>query len=200
MKSAEVYTKNQIEKLGNTLIFLCNQIAPITPLSKTHLLKLIFIIEELSIKKSGIPFFDLRFDVWKLGPVAKDIYVDLSDEPQLLSEYISKECKGGNIFIVAKKEFSDDEFSDNELALLNEICERFKYCTSGELVNFTHRRNTPWYKTALKNGILELLESGKMTTSEIQIDMSEMIEDDKDKLALYLSHKDFMQQSKNFKF
>ena len=59
MAKQDIYTKNQIDKLGNTLIYLCGKLERA---SKTHLLKLVFIIEEISIKKFGIPFFDLRFD------------------------------------------------------------------------------------------------------------------------------------------
>ncbi len=196
MESAKVYTRNQIEKLGNALIYLCQQIKPIT---KTQLLKLVFIIEETSIARTGIPFFDLRFDVWKLGPVSKDLFVELSDEPSLLSDFITRECKADAFHIVPKKEFSDDEFSDNEIGLLDEICERFKYCTAKELVNFTHRRNTPWYNAAVKNGILDELESGKINTTDIEIDLGELIEDDKGKLALFNQHKDFLRQTKPLK-
>ena len=128
MTRPEIYAKSQLDKLGNALIFLCQKISPYTQVSKTHLLKLIFIIEEISVKKFGIPFFNLRFDVWKLGPVSKDLYVELTDEPNLLSEYITKEAIEKDKFIICPKhEFSDDEFSDNEMALLEEVAERFKY-------------------------------------------------------------------------
>lgn len=196
MKSGEIYTANQIDKLGNALIFLCEKMKPI---SKTHLLKLVFIIEEISVKKYGIPFFDLRFDVWKLGPVSKDLFVELSGEPNLLAEYIARETQNEISNFVAIKEFSDDEFTDNELALLNQIADRFLYCTAKELINFTHRQDFPWYKTAVKNGVLDLLESGKMTTTDIEINLSETIEDEEDKLALYKSHKIFLSQSKSLK-
>jgi len=192
----EIYTKNQLDKLGNTLIYLCENLERA---SKTHLLKLVFIIEEISILKFGIPFFDLRFDLWKLGPVSKDLYVELSDELNLLKPYIVKEIKEGVTLVYPKKKFSDDEFSDNEMKLLNEIVDRFKHCTAGELINFTHKKNTPWYNTALKNGVLDLLESGKMTTTDIEINLAELIEDDPDKLLLYNSHKEFLIQSKSLK-
>ncbi len=197
MISSQVYTKNQIEKLGNTLIFLCQQLYP--PVSKTHLLKLIFIIEEISVKKFGIPFFDLRFDVWKLGPVSKDLYVELSEDLILLEPYIRKEVKENSTIVFSKKDFSDDEFNDNEIDLLNEIANRFKYCTAGELINFTHKKDTPWYNTAQRNGVLELLESGKMTTTNFEINLAEIIEDDKDKLMMYQGHKEFLSQSKSLK-
>jgi uncharacterized phage-associated protein len=196
----EIYTKSEIDKLGNTLVFLCRKISPYTQVSKTHLLKLIFIIEESSILKFGVPFFNLRFDLWKLGPVSKDLFVELSDEPILLSEYIGKdEIEKGKFIICPKKEFSDDEFSDNEMKLLEEVAERFKYCTAKELINFTHRKKSPWYITAQKHGLVDALEAGQINTTDIEIDLSEIIQDEKEKLALYQSHKEFLHQSKTFK-
>lgn len=205
MKIAEVYTKNQIAKLGNTIVYIIDYIYKWTGIkliiTKTHVLSLIFIIEELSIRKFGIPFFDLRFDVWKIGPISKDLFVELSDEPNLLSEYISKECKGNNSYFTPTKLFSDDEFSDNELQFLEEICSKFKYIVAVSfLEGYMRRKNSLWYNTAVRNGVLELLESSKITTTDIPIDMSELVKDDKDKLALYLSHKEFMKQSKSLKF
>ena len=200
MKSGEIYTKNQIDKLGNALIYLCKKMQEVgEPVSKTHLLKLVFIIEEIAVKKYGIPFFDLRFDVWKLGPVSKDLFVELSEEPDLLASYISRQIVNGNVYIQAKKEFSDDEFNDKELELLEDISKRFLYCTAKELINFTHRSDSIWYKTALRNGVLDLLEKGQMTTTDIEIPLHEIIEDEKEKLALYQNHKEFMAFSKSLK-
>ncbi|HTE09591.1 MAG TPA: Panacea domain-containing protein [Chitinophagaceae bacterium] len=200
MIKADFYTKNQIEKLGNALIFLCEKMQAVNePVSKTHLLKLVFIIEEISVKKYGIPFFDLRFDVWKLGPVSKDLFYELSEEPTLLSDYIIREVTNGNVYIKPKKSFSDDEFNDNEIALLEQISERFLYCTAGELINYTHKKDSPWYNTAYKHGVLDLLESGAKTTTDIEIKLCESIENDSQKLALYRSHKDFLAQSKTLK-
>jgi uncharacterized phage-associated protein len=200
MQGGEVYTKNQIDKLGNALIYLCQKMRGVgEKVSKTHLLKLVFIIEEIAVKKYGIPFFDLRFDVWKLGPVSKDLFVELSEEPELLASYISRQIVNGNVYIEAKKEFSDDEFNDKELELLEEIANRFLYCTANELINFTHRTESIWYKTALKNGVLDLLEKGQMTTTNIQIPLEEIIEGEAEKLALYRNHKEFVAFSKSLK-
>jgi uncharacterized phage-associated protein len=196
MGAVPVYTKNQIDKLGNALIYLCENIEGV---SKTHLLKLIFIIEEISIRKFGIPFFNLRFDVWKLGPVSKDLFVELSGELNLLSRYIKKAGSSESTKILPNKDFSDDEFTDLEIQLLEEIVNRFKYCTANELINYTHKKNTPWYNTAQRNGVLDLLESGELTTTNIEIDLSETIQNDKIKMDIYHSYKDFVNQSLSIK-
>ena len=90
-----IYTKGQIDKLGNAIIFLCEKMGP---LSKTKLLKLIYLVEESSVKKYGAPFFSLRFDVWKLGPVSRDLYTEITSEPFLLEDYIKRDIKKRKCF------------------------------------------------------------------------------------------------------
>lgn len=194
MNTPDSYTKNEIEKLGNAIIFLCERMEKVT---KTHLLKLIFIIEEISIAKFGVPFFDLKFNVWKLGPVSTDLFVDLSDEPVLLADYIQKVDNG---YFIPRNKFSDNEFNDNEIELLSEIAERFKYCTAKELVNHTHRKDSPWYKAAIKNGILDQLENGQIPTTQIEINMGEIVEMDENKSAIYKGYQEYLSQTKTLKY
>ena len=193
-----LHNNRQIEKLGNGLIFLCNNLEKA---SKTHLLKLVYIIEEISIKKFGIPFFNLDFYLWHLGPVNQDLYVQLSESTTILEPYITTEpsADGKSVIVKAKREFSDAEFSDNEIALLESIIDRFKHCTAKELINHTHKKDSLWYNTAVKNGLWEVLESGQKTTTEIQLDLSELIRDNPNKLNFYNSHKEFLKQSKALK-
>src|ERR1700722_3755750 len=126
--------------------------------------------------------------------LASDLLIILADSLNSLSMVVD-----GNLYIEAKKEFSDDEFNDKELELLEEISKRFLYCTAKELINFTHRMESIWYKTALKNGVLDLLEKGQMTTTDIQIPLDEIIEGEEEKLALYRNHKEFIAFSKSLK-
>src|SRR5690554_1034689 len=79
--------KTQLEKVGNASIYLANKISF---LSKTKLLKLLYILDELSIKRSGIPFANLKYKVWKFGPVSEEIFIDLSSEMNMFSEYLNK--------------------------------------------------------------------------------------------------------------
>lgn len=199
LNNSGTYTKNQIEKLGHSIIFFCQKLSPFTQVSKTHILKLVFILEEVSIKKSGIPFFGIRFDVWKLGPVSKDLYIELTEETNLLNDYIKKEFRDGKTLISPSREFSDDEFSDQDLLLLEQVSERFKYCTAQELINFTHRKESPWYITAQQHGLVEILESGQINATNIEIDFSTIIEDQEDKLALYNGHREFLNHTKILK-
>src|SRR5437762_1520053 len=101
------FTKDQINKIGNAIIYLSEKI---TDLNKTKILKLLFLLEEACIKKYGHPFFGIDFQLWKHGPVVKDIFIDLSDEsPTLLKEFIERDPQNPMNF-TAKTEFCDDEF------------------------------------------------------------------------------------------
>lgn len=194
--SSESLSKEQIEKLGNTMIFLAERI---TPLTKTHILKLIYIIEEISIRKYGLPFFNLKFQVWKFGPVSVDLFADLSDKPVLFSNFLDRKSDDENAIFTAKKAFSDDEFSQKEISLLEEITERFKYCTTRELVVHTHRKDSSWSRTAVKYGIKDQLEAGTLPTTQIEVDMTEYISDDPDKMAIYYGQQEFYKLSQSLK-
>ena len=185
------YSNSEIDKLGNAVVYLAERIKP---LSKTKLLKLIYLIEEYAVRTHGLPFFNLEFTVWKLGPVSRDVFVDLSsDEPVLLSQYISKTTSNdGGIYIKPKIKFSDDEFSDNEMDLLEHIAETFKNYSATELIELTHRKHSLWYIIALENGILEYLENGKMNSTEIEIDFSRLLEGMPLKKAIYTDQKSYL--------
>ena len=110
------FSNSEIDKLCNAVVYLAERIKR---LSKTKLLKLIYIIEEYAVRTYGLSFFNLDFSAWKLGPVSRDLFVDLSsDEPVLLANYINRTIADSSVFITPKKAFSDDEFSDNEMDLL----------------------------------------------------------------------------------
>lgn len=175
-------SQNQIDKVGNSLVYMANRIGE---LSKTKALKLIYILDELSIKKSGVPFFNLRYKVWKFGPVSEEIFIDLSSETTLLKNYIERTSEEGVTLIKPISEFNDDEFSDNDIDLLDFVIRSFGNKTAKDLISFTHRKNSPWYITATKNAVLELLENEEINNTEILIDMSSIISHDDRKKSIY---------------
>lgn len=179
-----VFSDNQLDKIGNTLIYLSENIPN---LSKTKLLKLLYILDEKSIVNSGIPFLNLTYKVWKFGPVSEDIYIDLSSDTEMgkLSLFIQKNKEG---YIIPKALFNDDEFSDNDIRLMDSIIDDYKDTTAKELVSYTHRKDGLWYKTAQENNVLELLETQKINNTEIIIDMSRLVSDDERKSQIYADY------------
>lgn len=191
------FSNSEIDKLGNAVVYLAERIKP---LSKTKLLKLIYLIEEYAVRTYGLPFFNLDFSVWKLGPVSRDVFVDLSsDEPILLANYINKTITDGSVFVTPKKAFSDDEFSDNEMELLEHIVETFQTTSAAELIQLTHRKHSLWYVTAQENGVLEYLETGHLNSTEIPIDFSRLLEDMPLKREIYQDQLGYLRNTKSLK-
>jgi len=168
------FTSQQLNKLGNTLVYLANHVGEF---NKTKILKLLYLLEEKSIKKFGFPFFGFDFQLWKFGPVLKDVYIDLSeDTPQLLKGYIEKDPKDSSIFIPVA-DFVDDEFSDNDIFLMDSIVKFAKNKTAKDLVTITHDEYSLWKKSAIKNGVYEQLETESKNSTEFLIDFSLLFED-----------------------
>lgn len=171
-------SEEQIDKIGNSIIYFSQKIED---LSKTKVLKLLYILDELSIKKSGIPFFNLKYKLWKFGPVSEEIFIDLSSDKKLLKTYIKK--SSNKIKPIA--EFNDDEFSDNDIELLNFVIKEFGNKNARELVSYTHRKNSPWYITAKENAVLELLENEEISNTEFVINMESLVNYDERKRTIY---------------
>lgn len=174
------FNSDQLEKIGNTVVYLADRIPQ---LSKTKLLKLLYILDEISIKKSGIPILNLKYKVWKFGPVSEELFIDLSSEPYLLEKYIDRDSEGN--YIVSKVKFNEDQFSENEIDLMNFIIEKYGSKTGKELISYTHRINSPWYNTAKENSVLELLENETINNTEFIIDMAKVVSHDERKLEIY---------------
>jgi uncharacterized phage-associated protein len=155
----------------------------IPQLSKTKLLKLLYILDEISIKKSGIPILNLKYKVWKFGPVSEELFIDLSSEPTLLEKFINRDSEGN--YIVSKVQFNEDEFSENDIELMDLVIEKYGNKTAKELISYTHRVNSPWYNTAKENSVLELLESETINNTEYLIDMGMIVSHDERKLEIY---------------
>lgn len=176
------FSNEQLSKIGNTIIYLSEKIPN---LSKTKVLKLLYILDELSIKNSGIPFLNLKYKVWKFGPVSEELFIDLSSETSLLKDYILKSNDDGTNIIIAKTPFNDDEFSDNDINLMNFVVENFGSKSAKDLVFYTHRKNSPWHITAVENSVLSLLETEQITNTEFVIDLGMLVEHDDRKKEIY---------------
>jgi len=172
----------QINKVGNAMIYLSEKMPGI---SMTKMLKLLYLLDEFSIKKSGIPFFNLQYKVWKLGPVAQEIFVELKDKLFRFEKFITiKNTEKGTV-ICPKAEFCDDEFSDNDIDLLKDVSIEFFKTTGNQLILYTHRPNTPWRKSAEENRVYELFNQESINSTDFVIDMSCLISDDERKMGIY---------------
>ena len=144
------------------------------------------------MKKCGIPFLDLKYKVWKYGPVETDLWVDLND-PTILAEYIERVSTSvhDKRVLKAKKEFVDDEFTDLDIELLEQVTQKFRTTTAKELSKITHKPSGLWYKAAKQNGVLEFLEKEQINTTELNLNLSDLIAGNEELQDVYTAYKEY---------
>lgn len=168
------YSEENISRIGNAAIYIAEHTSD---LSKTKLLKLLYLMEERSALKYQQPFLGLPYEVWQAGPVAKDIYIDLSDGAVLLSKYIRTELvkldDGKDAqYIHPVTNFDDEDFSAYEIRLMDEVLKEYGGKTATELVEIVHRENTLWYQIAKEKGLLEAFKNHECNNSNNVIDFT----------------------------
>lgn len=154
------FSESTKQKLGNTVVYIAHYTSN---LSKTKLLKLLYLMEERMALKFHVPFIGIPFEVWQAGPVAKDVFIDLSDGPFLLKSFVKTDFRDGGTFIEAVADFDDSEFSECEIEMMDEVLAKYGNMTASELVSETHKEGTLWYRTAARAGLLEALTSMNAT-------------------------------------
>ena len=159
-------------KIGNTIIYIANHTGK---LSKTKLLKLLYIMESTMVRKYRVPFLAIPYEVWKWGPVQKDLYADLSDHLFLMKDYISAYTSDDRKYFKAKVDFCDDEFSQIELNVMDEVLQAYGKMSATQLERLLHKPNSLWYKLAEKNNVLDSFADGTCNNTEIKIDFSELL-------------------------
>lgn len=141
----------------------------------------------MSIKKSGIPFFNLKYKVWKFGPVSEELFIDLSSstDESFLKKFIKAKPDISGTLIESNNLFNDDEFSDNDIDLMEFVISKFGNKTANDLVKYTHRVNSVWYNTAKDNSVLELLLNEEINNTELLIEMGDLVNHDDLKREIY---------------
>lgn len=166
-------TTNQINKIGNAIVFLGGNVGE---LSKTKLLKLLFLLEEKSIQDYGTPFFGLDFKIWQFGPVSQPLFDALTDvEGGFLNDYIKKnrfdEYEG-------KISFSDDEFSDNDMKVLDWAVQFARHKLAEDLVTHTHSSKSLWRRGAIFHNVYDKFKKKELTYTDYSIDFTLLFEND----------------------
>lgn len=111
-------SKENRKRLGNIMVYIAqNGNKP----CKTKALKLLYPMEERWVLTAHVPFTGLPFEVWQHGPVEKNVFIELSNEPFMLKSYIAMRNNGEITYMVAATDFDEDEFSDAELRMMKDV-------------------------------------------------------------------------------
>lgn len=120
---------------------------------KTKLLKLLYFLDFRHFKKTGKSVTGLNYFAWKMGPVPRDLFEELSHgmRPDLKAA-IHQLPEEGFQKIQPKKRFDDQYFSKNEMNLLKELSYIFENAKADEMIEATHLKNEPWDRTFRHKG------------------------------------------------
>ena len=189
------------EKIGQILNYLASNIEH---LSMTKTLKLLYILDETSIKETGTPFTWLDYKVWEMGPVAIEIYNEIKRDEIIYykgkelksTEYVNIECvqkqDREEIYLTSKSEFDKSIFNDYELNLLFMTVFKFGNWKAPELINYLHEEDTLWHKMVKTHNLEEHFKTfGKITNYSIEF--TELIEEDQLLMMAYQSAVDYFQ-------
>lgn len=164
------FSESSKRKLGNAVIYIAERAK--YPY-KTEVLKLLFLMEEQMVVRYHVPFLGIPYHVWRLGPVSIDVYEELSDEPQLLDNFVVVRNTGKGNLVIPKDAFCDDEFSDKEISVMEDVMQKYGYMTSEQLIDETHREGSLWWKAAKENGLLEDFNAKRANCSNVVLDFGE---------------------------
>lgn len=182
-------TRDQLEKVGHAIIYLAERIKP---LYKTKVLKLLYLLDEASVKEVGIPMFALEYRAWRMGPVSKEIYVDIDDGPHLLKEHIRVVHDENGDRVEAAKPFDDGEFSDRDMRLLESIVADLGHHNARDLVDITHDKDSLWYQLAKENNLLEAFKQEQRNTSDVVLDLGRLVAEDPFKRGMFAEYQEFL--------
>jgi uncharacterized phage-associated protein len=175
------------DKIGNVLNYFASQI---DYLSMTKTLKLLYILDETSIKETGTPVTWLDYKVWENGPVAIDVYNEIKHQEVFcyqgkelsLLQYIQLEKKintdrnSEEVFLKPNGDFDKNIFNRYELNLLDTIVFKYGNWNATELINFLHEEGSLWHKMVSEHNLINHFQQiGKRTNHSIEF--NDLLED-----------------------
>lgn len=103
----------------------------ISDVSPLKLQKLLYLAYEEFTKTHEDPLFEGAFEVWRHGPVVRDIY----DYYKVFgSEVISVDTS-----------FKENELTERTKEIVNKVIKEYGDKSAWDLVDETHRKDGPWY-------------------------------------------------------
>lgn len=178
------------EKVGALLAYLCIRI-PDMQLRK--LLKILYLIDEESVRLRAIPVTWLEYHAWEKGPVAHEVY---EVKNGAFAEYARCEKnQDGNWHVNARVQqafqFEKEmrKTSQWEKEFVERIIERCKDLSADQLTDETHTPDFLWSKTVVENGI----DFSKVSTTNFVVDLNRL--NDEDGAAVYRDAEECMKMN-----
>lgn len=168
------------DKISNVLNYFASQK---DYLSMTKTLKLLYILDETSIKETGSPVTWLDYKVWENGPVAIDVYNEIKNQEVFcyqgkelsllhsiqLEKKFNTDRNSEEVFLKPNGAFDKTIFNRYELNLLETIVFKYGNWNATELINFLHEEGSLWHKMVSEHNLIDHFQQiGKITNHSIE--------------------------------
>lgn len=159
-------------------------------LSMTKTLKLLYILDETSIKETGTPVTWLDYKVWEKGPVAIDVYNEITKQETFyyqgqelsllqgisLEKKINTERNSEEIYLKPKGSFTTAIFNRYELNLLETIVFKYGNWNASQLIEFLHEEGSLWHKMVSKHDLKNHFKKISKITNH-SIEFNDLLQD-----------------------
>jgi uncharacterized phage-associated protein len=191
-RNAFAFSEIHKDRIG----YLINYIARKIPhLYCTRLIKLLYIIDETAMIKLGTPITWMKYYVYKMGPVPKNLWISIKDGNEIFGEYfdvieedgndVNEDSKNYKINAIDQANMS--EFSLYEQSIVDSVIDVYGDMPVDTLIEYLHREGSLWHQIVNEKEI----SFTKTSSSDYEIDLSKLIGSDKFKLSIY---RDAMQE------
>lgn len=190
-------THAQQEKIGQLMLWLSGDVPN---LYITKLLKLLYLVDETAVRRTGVPVTWLTYKVWKFGPVPPLVYNDLTfHNAETFGRFVQVVIEPGNWHDEEKNNLrvepagplSKGLFSLDEMNIIGEVISKYGGRSARELIDLLHQEDTLWHKIYEKEKLAERFEQSEYNTSPFEIDLRTLLTGDEKKLARYDEMEEF---------
>ena len=124
-----------------------------SPISQMKLQKLLYLAHGIYLAQYDKPLIKESFQAWKYGPVIPSIY----DQYKF---YGSEPISNTTWLKPFYNNTESIELDNKSVSLINNVLERTKNISAGQLSNWTHKENSPWYKN-FREGVYDIIIPNK---------------------------------------
>lgn len=85
--------------------------------------------------------------------------------------------RNGSVFIETIADFDDNEFSECEMEMMDEVLAKYGDMTAADLASETNKKDSLWYRTAERTGLLGAFNKRECNNSNKRINFAEVMTD-----------------------
>ncbi len=179
-EKASLFSPEMREMCGSALTYVVEASGGVASLGRIH--DLLFLMQQHFALAFSEPFILLPFEVWKQGPVQRDLFVDMCTDMALTSDYLHRRWTPEGPVFTAAGPYSETRPRCLSLSRQHQADEFMKEIDAAEARDrdihlLATGHGSCWRKAADRAGLLPAFAKGAAVCSHATIDFKEYMED-----------------------